>query len=459
MIDLKDIKNIYFLGIGGIGMSSLARYFAWKGAHVSGYDRTPTALTTQLIKEGMVIHFEDDPGQIPLHPDLVVYTPAIPHDLAELSFLKEKGFPLKKRAEVLGLISSSMKTIAVAGTHGKTTTSTLIAHLLSCCDIEHFAFLGGISRNYGTNFLFNASNHPTGNPYCVVEADEYDKSFLQLAPHIAIITSADADHLDIYGNEEELQKTFEEFTSRIQANGALILKQGTSITPIQKQNFKEYSYSLNGISDFKAKNIRIKEGIIHFDYVMPSGVLTDLILGIPGMFNLENAVAALAVGYLLGLDEKLLRTALQGFEGVQRRFEVHIRRPGLVYIDDYAHHPEELKACIRAVKEIYPTKKITGIFQPHLFSRTRDLANDFARSLEMFDELWLLDIYPARELPIKGVTSQMLLDLIRLKNKKLMTKTGVVDTLRSRKPEVLLTLGAGDIDQLVKPIMEALDAT
>lgn len=472
--------SVYFLGIGGIGMSALARFFALQGVSVSGYDRTPTSLTDQLKREGIKIHFAEDLSLISETPDLVIYTPAVPNDHLELLYFREHGIPVKKRAEVLGMISRQFKTIAVAGTHGKTSTSTMIAHMLHTAGIKNLAFLGGISKNYGTNFLSSLHNeqltslpaqllsrssaHPfstvvlpsSDNSFCVVEADEYDRSFLQLSPYVAVITSADADHLDIYGSHGDLLKTFAEFTGHISAGGSLVLKAGTAVVPVLTSDYNVYDYSIAGAASFFAQNIRLFKGKLHFDFVSPGGTLADLELGVQGRFNLENAIAALAVGHLLGIDQLILRQALLSYEGVQRRFDLRVQRPDIVYIDDYAHHPEELKACISAVIELYPGKRITGIFQPHLYSRTRDLADEFARSLELLDELLLLDIYPARELPIEGVTSQILLDRVNLSDKRLVQKNNLITEIQNRKPEVLLTLGAGDIDKLVKPITELL---
>jgi len=452
----KDIKSVYFLGIGGIGMSALARYFALQGASVSGYDKTPTSLTDQLIREGMQIHFEEDLNKVPASPDLVIYTPAVPREHHEMIFFKEQGIPMKKRAEVLGMIADRFQTIAVAGTHGKTTTSTMIAHMLKTAGIDHLAFLGGISKNYGTNFLFDLKGNQSGNSYCVVEADEYDRSFLQLSPSIAIITSADADHLDIYGNHDDLKKTFSEFTAKITANGSLIMKAGTQVTPVLTNNYSVYDYSFSGSATFYAQNVRLTGGELHYDFVYPGGTIQDLILGVPGRFNLENSVAALAVGSLLRIDHDLLKKAFRSYIGVQRRFDFRVRRPDMVYIDDYAHHPEELRACITSVAELFPGKRITGVFQPHLYSRTRDMADEFARSLDLLDELLLLEIYPAREEPIAGVTSQIILDRMHSQHKKLVRKNSLLDEIRSARPEILLTLGAGDIDQFVLPITEML---
>jgi UDP-N-acetylmuramate--alanine ligase len=469
-MDLNAIRSVYFLGIGGIGMSALARFFALRGARVAGYDRSSSPLTDQLIAEGMQISFDEHVAAIPKQVDLVVYTPAVPPDHKAFAHFEKKGIPVIKRAAVLGDLSRQFKTIAVAGTHGKTTTSTMITHILHAAKIDHLSFLGGISKNYGSNLLYTKAavapqtTTPGKTPgqsfhqpvYCVVEADEYDRSFLQLDPYIAIITSADADHLDIYGNHEDLKKTFAEFTGKIIRDGSLVMKAGTAVEPVRNNVFYEYSYALNSEATFFARNIRLRDELLHFDYVTPTETISNLTLGVPGMFNLENAVAALAVGYLLGVDKAHLIKALRSYQGVQRRFDFRIRRKDLVYIDDYAHHPEELRACITAARDLYPGKKLTGIFQPHLFSRTRDLADDFAKSLSLLDALILLDIYPAREKPIKGVTSKLLLDKVTLKDKQLLPRDMIAGELLKNKPEVLLTLGAGDIDQLVKPITDTL---
>jgi UDP-N-acetylmuramate--alanine ligase len=463
----ESLKSVYFIGIGGIGMSALAKYYASQGILVTGYDKTRTVLTDQLMREGMQIHFTEDINLLPADPGLVIYTPAIPADHQEFRYYKERGVPMKKRAEVLGMISGNYKTIAVAGTHGKTTTSTMIAHILKTAGTEMLAFLGGISINYRTNYL-NASESERmietgeGNQsksFCVVEADEFDRSFLQLVPYIAVITSADADHLDIYGNHDDMKTSFGEFTSRIVEGGALVMKTGTMITPANTGAYRIYDYSLTGTTAFYAENIHIEEGLFHFDFVNPGGRMSGFILGVAGKFNLENAIAALTVGYLLGIHEKDLRLALLTYQGVQRRFEFRVRKADLVYVDDYAHHPEELRACISAIRELFPGKKITGVFQPHLYSRTRDFADDFARSLELLDELILLDIYPAREKPIEGVTSQMLLDRVNLMHKKLVKREELLIEIKRALPEILLTLGAGDIDQFVEPITELLNET
>jgi len=448
-LDTGKIKTVYLLGIGGIGMSALARYFHKLGASVSGYDKTPTPLTDALIREGMDIHFDENPGLIPENPDLVIYTPAVPADHKELVYLKEKGVPLKKRAEVLGLITKGTKTIAVAGTHGKTTTSTLIAHILAHAGVPIIAFLGGISKNYGTNFI------QTGSPeYFVVEADEYDRSFLQLYPWIAVITSADADHLDIYHSHDALKRSFGDFISQIEENGHLVLKKNVSLFPDPVQKLNISSYSVPPGADYHAENIRKGNGTLVFDLHFPEGILKDINPGLPGTFNLENAIAASAVALKADVSHDCLKEALESYQGVQRRFDFQVRRNDFIYIDDYAHHPEELKACISAVRDIYPGKKIMGIFQPHLYSRTRDLAEGFAASLDLLDEAILLDIYPAREKPIVGVTSSLILDMMKSPFKMICKKEELLKKLQQRKPEVLLTLGAGDIDQLVGPIRE-----
>lgn len=443
---------VYLLGIGGIGMSALARYYHTKGYLVSGYDRTPSALTGELEQEGISIHYSEDIRKIPPNPDMIIYTPAIPSDHAELVQIRKDNLPLKKRAEVLGMITSGYRTIAVAGTHGKTSTSSMITHMLVTAKIPVLAFLGGISKNYRTNFVYEHNGQSPSETWCVAEADEYDRSFLHLSPHIAIITSTDADHLDIYGKHDEMLRSFEDFTTRIKPGGELILKSGTGIAPVRNSVYYVSGYQVKGEATFSANNIRMAEGLLYFDFLHPDGMITDLSLQVPGLFNLENAVAALAVGIKLGISVQDLRRAFSSYLGVRRRFEFVVKQPDCVYIDDYAHHPEELRACISAARDLYPGKKITGIFQPHLYSRTRDLADGFAQSLSMLDRIWLLEIYPARELPIEGVTSRVILDKITLKDKALISSEQLPELLAEQKPEVLITLGAGDIDRLVEPI-------
>jgi UDP-N-acetylmuramate--alanine ligase len=452
-MDLQQARSVYFLGIGGIGMSALARYFALQGAAVAGYDRTPTPLTAQLAKEGMKIHFEEDLRSVPKSPDLVIMTPAIPPEHKELRYFRGQNIPVMKRSEVLGMICSRFRTIAVAGTHGKTTTSTLIAHMLKSAGIPHIAFLGGISKNYGTNFLVS-DKALRSDPWCVAEADEFDRSFLQLAPDIAVVTSADADHLDIYETHDQLLDSFAEFITRVRKGGTVVLKKGTGVVP-NNSDVRIRSYSLHEETDYHAAKMSIREGAFHFDLVTPEGTEKGYLSGMPGSFNVENAIAAAATGHIAGIPAELIRDAVRTYKGVQRRFDLQISRKDLVYIDDYAHHPEELKACITAVRELYPEKKITGVFQPHLYSRTRDFADGFADALSLLDALILLPIYPARERPICGVTSRLIYDKVSLTRKMMTGKEELINDLKQCRPEILLTLGAGDIDQLVKPIVKA----
>jgi UDP-N-acetylmuramate--alanine ligase len=453
------IEIYYFLGIGGIGMSALARYFHSQGKMVIGYDRTSTALTTELEMEGISIHFDDSVLEIPnvikltdKSKVLVVYTPAVPKDSNELNWFIEKGYTLSKRSEVLGNITEDTLTIAVAGTHGKTTTSSLIAHILTHAGLGCNAFLGGITTNYKSNLLLdkNAS-------WTVVEADEYDRSFLTLSPTISVITSMDADHLDIYGSHDYMLESFNLFAQKLKPNGILIYRAGL---PLQREalrsDIKVYSYTLSNSADFRGIDIHIDKGQYRFTFQTPSAKWANLAMGLPGRHNVENAIAACVVALELGLTEDQVRQALASFEGVKRRFEYHQKTEDFVLIDDYAHHPEELRACISSVKELYPDKEITGVFQPHLFSRTRDFADEFARSLELLDQIILLPIYPAREQPIPGIDSQMLLDKISKVPRKLVQKGELLAELRRSRPQVLLMLGAGDIDALVNPVSEAL---
>ncbi len=459
-LDFKNITQVYFLGIGGIGMSALARYFNAMGMKVSGYDKTPTKLTDELIAEGIDIHFDDNIRLIPvsikqlpyaIENILIVYTPAIPKEHSELVYFKEGEFVIKKRSEVLGMITENSNTVAVAGTHGKTTTSTLIAHILKTANLDPSAFLGGISQNYNTNLLLSSS--VTNNNLVVVEADEYDRSFLTLHPAIGVITSVDPDHLDIYGNEKYMQESYSLFSRQVTSK--LILKK--SIVDKIDSGKQAITYSVNEEdADYFAQNIRIENGTYHYDVVTPISIFTDLTLGLPGLHNVENSVAATAVACEMGVSEENIREALRSFGGVKRRFDYQIKTDSLVYIDDYAHHPEELKAAINSAKEMYPNRKITGIFQPHLFSRTRDFADDFARSLDLLDECILMEIYPARELPIEGVSSKMLLDKMKLTNKSIVQKDDLLAELGNKKLDVLLTLGAGNIDMFVEPIKNSL---
>lgn len=465
-MSFENIKSVYFIGIGGIGMSALARYFNAMGKQVSGYDRTSTPLTAQLQQEGVAVHYEDNVQLIPSEikdqksETLIVFTPAVPDGHSELTFFRNNGFEIRKRAEVLGMLSRQSFTIAVAGTHGKTTTTTLIAHILKSSEIDCTAFLGGISQNYGTNLLLSSTHGNTKRklkPIMVVEADEYDRSFLSLHPDIAVITCTDADHLDIYGDKKQMEESYTQFANQVKDGGVLIIKKGVdNVLVLDKNGKKLLSYSLLPPSDYYAKKIAIKKGEYLFDVVTPEQTIRGMRLGIPGKHNVENALAAIAVAQQMNIFIGSIKNSLYSFKGVKRRFDYQIKSPQLIFIDDYAHHPEELRACISAVKELYSSKKITGIFQPHLFTRTRDFADEFARSLEILDELILLDIYPAREKPIKGITSQMLLEKVKLSNKKLVSKKELFDELRKREIQVLITMGAGDIDTLVEPIKNEL---
>ncbi|MES2559083.1 MAG: Mur ligase family protein [Bacteroidota bacterium] len=464
-MNFKDIQQAYFLGIGGIGMSAIARYFHSMGITVMGYDKTETPLTKELVAEGIQIHYEDFGTQISdfgLNKEhcLVVLTPAVPKDHQEWKWLVEQDFTIMKRSQVLGIITDVYQTIGVAGTHGKTTTSTLIAHILKQSTVDCAAFLGGISSNYQTNLLLHKSSekspqleetenvkHQTSNQYMVVEADEFDRSFLTLHPSIAIITSTDADHLDIYGEHNELKKSFLAYASQCKDKGTLILKKGLDITGDLKRPF--LTYSVKEKADAYASNIKINGDEYSFDFTFGEHFIQHLVLGIPGLHNVENAVAASVACLLAGVTEGELKVGLASFKGVKRRFEYIIKRHDFVYIDDYAHHPEELRAIISSVKNMYPDKKIVAAFQPHLFSRTRDFVDGFAESLSLLDNVLLLDIYPARELPMEGVTSRIIFDKMTSTNKILCSKAEAVELIKQQQPEVLLTLGAGDIDQLV----------
>ncbi|MES2138248.1 MAG: UDP-N-acetylmuramate--L-alanine ligase [Bacteroidota bacterium] len=464
---MKNIQYIYFLGIGGIGMSALARYFNAMGKSVSGYDKTPTKLTNELIAEGIKIHFEDDINLIkseiqnPKSEILIVYTPAIPADHKELNYFKANNFNLKKRSEVLGMITEASYTIGVAGTHGKTTTSSLIAHVFKTADLDPSAFLGGITQNYNTNLLLsnslkNSNLQSPNSGLVVVEADEYDRSFLTLHPEIAVITSVDADHLDIYGDKKYMEESYSLFASQVRSK--LILKK--SIVNNIASGDRAITYSVSDTTaDYFAQNIKIENAAYQYEVVTPTGVFKNMTLGLPGLHNVENSIAAVAVACLMNIPEQKIREGLKTFRGVKRRFDYQIKTEKLVFIDDYAHHPEELKACINSAKEMYPGKKITGIFQPHLFSRTRDFADEFAKSLDLLDECILMEIYPARELPIEGVNSKMLLDKMRSTNKSICQKADLVKEIGERNLEVLLTLGAGDIDTFVEPLKKELMKT
>jgi len=464
---LNNIKTAYFLGIGGIGMSAIARYFNHLGIKVMGYDKTPTKLTDELISEGIDIHFEDLGEKISnfefqISNLLVVLTPAIPANHQEWAWFKSNGFNILKRSQVLGLISQNHTTIGVAGTHGKTTTSTLIAHILKQSTVDCSAFLGGISTNYNTNLLLanndSITNQPinqsTNQQFVVIEADEFDRSFLTLHPTIAIITSTDADHLDIYGEHNELKKSFLDYSNKLVNEGTLIIKKELDLINDLSVNF--LTYSIQSEADVYAKNIEIIKGEYIFDLVFKGIEIKQLQLGIPGLHNVENAVAASAACLLSGVTELELKNALLGFKGVKRRFEYVIKNDNQIYIDDYAHHPEELRAIISSVKNMFPQNEIVVAFQPHLFSRTRDFVVGFAESLSLANEVYLLAIYPARELPIEGITSKIIFDKITC-TKHLVSNQELLNSLKTTKPKVFLTLGAGDIDLLIKPIKEILE--
>ena len=443
------MKNVYFIGIGGIGMSAIARYFKHAGYCVSGYDRTPSKLTAALESEGIEIHYEERPDLVPADIDetLVIYTPAIPKEIKELVLVFEKGYKVVKRSRALGEIASEQKCLAIAGTHGKTTTSTLLAHILTHCEEGCNAFLGGISKNYHTNLLLSK------NPVLVAEADEFDRSFLQLYPDIAAITSCDADHLDIYSDHDHVKGAFREFASQVK--GALVVKKGIDINFETKA--KVYTYSYNEEADFYATGITVDEcGYFHFTLHSPMGNIEGCTVGIPGWVNVENGIAAAAVALLHGTSPEDVKSGLATFEGVERRFDIHLNTPKCSYIDDYAHHPKEISAAISSIRDIFPGRRLCGIFQPHLFTRTRDFYQEFAQSLSALDELILLPIYPARELPIEGVCSEMIFDLVTIENKKIVSKDNLLKEIESRDIDILITLGAGDINLFIEPLTEIL---
>lgn len=455
-MNLNQLHSAYFVGIGGIGMSALARFFSRRGVLVFGYDRTRTALCEALENEGIEIHYTDDPKNIPVEfsdpavNKLIVFTPAIPKDHRELLWLRNKGFTPLKRSEVLGLISKQYKTVAVAGTHGKTTTSALIAHILVASGKGCNAFLGGISTNYNTNVIVDEKSD-----LAVIEADEYDRSFLTLHPDWAVVTSVEVDHLDIYGDNQSLVSAFNEFVGQVHPEGVLVAHaQANGLNP----TVKTLRYHIGSAADIRAENVHIKAGAYHFDLIAQDRTMKDVKLGLPGRHNIENALAAAGIALALEVPEHKISEALSSFKGVKRRFEIHIHTDSTVYIDDYAHHPTEIAACLSSVSEMYPNKHIIGVFQPHLYSRTRDLAAEFADALSQIDEVILMEIYPAREMPIPGVTSQMLLDMVRAPKKQIMTGEELVSRFFKEKPEVLISLGAGDIDRWVEPIKNALES-
>jgi len=446
---IDAIKQVYLIGIGGIGMSGLARYFAHLGCLVKGYDRTETELTKTLVSEGIAISYVDEVDTIdpifnaPNEASLIIFTPAIPKDSKIKHYLEQVGHTLHKRSEVLGIISESRFTIGVAGTHGKTTTSTMVAHILKDSGFDCSAFLGGISSNYDTNVLYG------NNDVVVVEADEYDRSFLTLHPNIAIVTSADADHLDIYGDAGQLLATFQMYLDRVVEGGTRIVKKGL---PFKSQ----IAYSGHDVADVYAAHVHVRDGEFYFDYISSDSKIEDIHLGIPGTHNVENAVAAITAARILGIADDKIKLALANFRGVKRRFEYIVRTPSAIYVDDYAHHPEELRAFLSSMRKLYPNKKLTVVFQPHLFTRTRDFIDGFAEALSMADRLLLMEIYPARELPIEGVNSSWLLSKITAKEKAVVTPEQVLEIAQNEKLELLVTVGAGDIDKLVKPLKEIL---
>jgi len=453
---MNKYNRYYFLGIGGIGMSALARYFNLKGFLVGGYDRNETKLTIDLQSEGIAVSFDEQIAAIPNQfldskKTLIVLTPAIPENHLQLNYFKANGFNILKRAELLGNITRQSKGICIAGTHGKTTTSTITAHLLYQSQVGCNAFLGGISNNYNTNLLLSKDSN-----LVVIEADEYDRSFHQLSPFMAVITSVDADHLDIYNSVKAFRESFEHFACLILSGGALIVKKGLDINPKLQKGVKTYTYSMDNGGDFHAENIRIAKGEIIFDFVTPTNTIADVKLGVPILINVENSVAAMALAWLNGVSNEEIRMGISSFSGIHRRFNVVYKSEKVLYMDDYAHHPSELNASISSIRALYPERKITGIFQPHLYTRTRDFADDFSKSLSKLDELILLDIYPARELPIKGVNSELILNKVELENKTICSKEHLLALLSEKQLDIVVTFGAGDIDKMVPLIKNLL---
>lgn len=455
-MNINTIKAVYFIGAGGIGMSALVRYFLSKGKKVGGYDRTPSELTEKLKEEGADIHYEENTDLIPADfreatTTLVVYTPAIPAEHKELIYFRNNGFEIQKRAQVLGMLTRTEKGMCVAGTHGKTTTSTMAAHLLHQSHVKCNAFLGGISKNYGTNLLLDEES-----PYVVIEADEFDRSFHWLTPYATVITAVDSDHLDIYGTREAYLESFRKYTSLIRPDGYLIIKKELELVLDVQPGVTIYTYSTEE-GDFHAENIRIANGEICFDYVSPLGNIQDIQLGVPVYVNIENGVAAMALAQIGGADAEEIRKAMASFNGVDRRFDFKLKTDRMVFLSDYAHHPAEIKQSVSSIRTLYPDKKITAVFQPHLYTRTRDFYKEFADSLSLLDEVILLDIYPARELPIPGVSSQLIYDHLRPGiQKSLCKKEDLMNVLAGKTLEVLITLGAGDIENYVPQIYEML---
>lgn len=456
-MDVNTIKSVYFIGAGGIGMSALVRYFLSKGKKVAGYDRTPSELTEKLIQEGADIHYQEDINEIPAEckdkeHTLVVYTPAIPSTHQEFQFFEKNGFTMEKRAQVLGTITRSSKGLCVAGTHGKTTTSTMAAHLLHQSHVECNAFLGGISKNYGTNLLLSDKSERV-----VIEADEFDRSFHWLSPYMAVVTATDPDHLDIYGTKEAYLESFTQFTSLIQPGGVLILHEGLEMKPNVQDGVTTYTYSREK-GDFHAENIRIGNGEIYIDFVSPKGAIRDIRLGVPVSINIENGIAAMALAQLNGMTDEEIKAGMDSFRGVVRRFDFQIKNDKVVFLTDYAHHPSEIKQSALSIRELYRNKKITALFQPHLYTRTRDFYKDFAESLSLFDKVILTEIYPAREKPIPGVTSELIYENLKPGvEKRLCRKEEVPEVIKNESIEVLILLGAGDLDKYVPQICEILN--
>ena len=455
-MNINDIKSVYFVGAGGIGMSAIARYFLNKGLVVGGYDKTPSDLTRQLEKEGMLIHYEEDVNQIPqacknTQECLVIYTPAIPAEHQELCYFQQNGFEIQKRAQVLGTLTKTHKGLCVAGTHGKTTTSTMCAHIMHQSHLDCNAFLGGISKNYGTNYILSDSD------YVVIEADEFDRSFHWLRPWMSVITSTDPDHLDIYGTKEAYLESFRHYSELIQPGGALIIHRGLEMKENIQSGVRRYDYSLNE-GDFHAENIRIENGEITFDFISPIESIKDVNLGQPIPINIENGIAAMAMAQLNGCTAEELKRGMQTYGGVDRRFDFKIKTDKLVFLSDYAHHPKEIYQSARSIRELYKDKHITAIFQPHLYTRTRDFYKDFADALSQLDEVILTEIYPARELPIEGVTSKLIYDNLKPGVKKeMIQKDNVLNFVKNHSFEVLIVLGAGDLDNQVPEIAKLLN--
>ncbi len=443
MINRNEI--IYFLGIGGIGMSALARWCYSLGAKIYGYDLQQSKLTSELISEGMIIHFDDDIIQIPDNVDLVVYTPAIPDDNTELDYFKKSGIPLMKRAELIGRITQNYFTIAIAGTHGKTSISALTAHIFKNAKLNVSAFVGGVCRNYNSNLILSDSTD-----YLIIEADEFDRSLLQIEPNIAVISSMDADHLDIYDNHDDIKTTFEEFAGKLKPEGVLITN--SNLGSFDQVISKKISYDAKNHASTYTSNISIKNGKFVVDIETINGKISEVEIQVPGIHNIENTLAAVSISIEIGLSPFQIKKGIESFKGVERRMDYRILNDDIIYIDDYAHHPEEIKATVAAIKQLYPNKKILGVFQPHLYSRTRDFADDFARELNELDDLIILDIYPAREKPIDGITSNTILDKIDDNKGHILNKQDTLDYISKSKPEVLLTMGAGDIGLLVSKI-------